>query len=358
MVSSPLIRSLAAFLLLLMAATGIDGCANSGPASSNTGATTGTSVGGSTTGTSKPVAPAVGWSEYKLGGDFQTDGAAALSCANTAFCMAISPRGDVAIWNGRAWRLGPPVPTSDVTLTGGASDLDVSCASGSFCMALADSNGSITAPVAYWRWSGKNWSTGQIASPLVASVFPAIQCLSARFCMGYGGTWNGSSWETTDANSGDPTAPWDCRSTTWCLGLTTGGKTNIWDGKRWTQAGVAPSEFDEGNHASVSCASEVLCFAGSGGGGYLYEWDGATPWVRSTLPGQGGSTSVACASATFCATGLNGYQVSFWDGSVWSEPSSVGPAGGPDSLYLACPHAGYCVGVTQDAGVAFVYRKV
>ena len=141
-------------------------------------------------------------------------------------------------WNGTSWTVTTTVDPTGVAEPGFEV---VSCAGTAFCMALGYTLGSAVGSFAE-EWSGGTWSqTALPASPTSgAAVVIDVSCISATSCTGVGtafkdssntsdqilyGSWNGSAWTlSTIATPADPYAAWLGVS---CLGggncVSTGG---------------------------------------------------------------------------------------------------------------------------------------
>lgn len=269
----------------------------------------------------------------------QPQGAPAISCVSSTFCMSVGAVGDknqpsgtapADEWNGSTWApTSLPVPTNEKPATSG-QPVSVSCSSNTFCLAI----GFLPPKNAIFvdRWDGSTWSS----LPGPPSMVPYdVDCLSTEACIVVG------------ANDGTP-------------------QTIEWNGATWTT--MPNTAVGVGTLASVSCADISACMAvGSNDDGTLASerWDGSN-WSDVSIPNEvTGSlaeflTSVSCPTPSSCvAVGWHSFAVTptsggeapivdTWDGTAWSrEPLPITlVAGLNDTLNsVGCYGSGQCIAV-------------
>jgi len=148
-----------------------------------------------------------------------------VSCASATSCVAVgvaagSQPGNTAfseLWNGRTWRVaGIAWPRG----TGNSFLVGVSCAAAAWCVADGYTGFNVTATghtgrAAAVSWNGKAWRVTGVPAPAKgsASLFNAVSCLSAAYCVAVGqegplsttqgngltGFWNGKGWKLVAA---------------------------------------------------------------------------------------------------------------------------------------------------------------
>lgn len=210
----------------------------------------------------------------------------------------------------------------------------VSCASTAFCMAVGAVAGSrATAPFTS-RWDGTAWIA--VATPRGAppgASLHSVACVSASWCVAVGASakslveqWDGTSWKVVRSASpragGDVLSSVTCRSRTWCRAVgqsfNPGGQDRTliegWDGHRWTV--VASSNYTSLSNwlESVSCPSMSFCQAvgfhavNERGGRVLQQnlaerWNGHH-WTVTLTPDRPTAFNdlygISCASAASC----------------------------------------------------------
>jgi hypothetical protein len=146
-------------------------------------------------------------------------------------------------WDGKSWSVAASPPGA-VTLNG------VSCAGGSACLAVGDTNGTIPAAQ---RWNGSRWLNLTPAEPSGSeSWLNAVSCLGSAACEAVGGStsgglaesWNGAAWTVQEMPPSVALTPDGLSCTTaancWSVGfvaVTTDSTTpgiEHWNGTRWS----------------------------------------------------------------------------------------------------------------------------
>ena len=290
-----------------------------------------------------------------LGGVSCPASAAGGECQAVGFSTDGNDRRGLALgYDSTGWSLGPAVSPPGGP---GDSEMSVSCASTSACMAAGSTNGSGPVPTAEW-WDGSSWNQ------TVAPTFPGatmsglvgVSCGTATSCMAIGTgsspsvsdqsfdeRWNGTTW-TLDTSTlpmpGPSTISWlngvSCVAGGTCMAVGTWGSTSEsplaerWDGSSWTAyAPPVPSGDDSGQFIGVSCAPDGTCMAvgladslPDGKTVPIADHFDGTSWTSVTIPAlaTGASAqfySVSCADSAHCmAVGL---QVAGSTGSPFAD---------------------------------------
>ena len=270
-----------------------------------------------------------------------------VSCVTTTWCMAVGGMQRVGSavdqpytqrWEATRWRL------VDSPFLGDGTGFDstlaaVSCPSRSFCLAVgrqtSTASGTNRLADLVERWDGSTWSV--VAAPRPASSqyrqLVSVSCATATFCVaiateGISGvptlfTWRSGTW-------GDPVAFGQsdllndvaCTSRTDCTAVgvrfgSTDGRPLIqhWDGSSWTEKLLtAPADSAITVLTSVSCPAAGTCVAVGDrdrGGNFpkpiAWTRDGSR-WARSDPALPAGSvaaytTAVDCTAADSCVLG-------------------------------------------------------
>lgn len=272
-----------------------------------------------------------------------------VSCASASFCAAVAVdtpdihSQDAVIYNGSSWSAPTNIDQTDDVI-------GLSCVQTSFCMAL-DQFDALT-------YNGNSWS------PLVELPVPwwdygldfdqlsGLSCASASFCVAVdnGGdayTYNGSSWSTspTDIDGSVALTSVSCPSTSFCMAVDWDGDALTYNGGVWS----SPTDIDGGvAFASLSCPSSSFCMAVNRNGDVL-TYNGSA-WSAPTDVGVPFDAAMSCGSATLCAA-VYAYSAWMWNGSSWSGPSVISDY---DLTSVSCPSASFCMAV-DDGGDAFTY---
>lgn len=305
----------------------------------------------------------------------------AVACTSETFCMAIGSAisGSNAkifaeLWDGKHWSLRSLPPSHYVP-----RGVSVSCVTASFCVAVTQLNAFI--------WNGTRWRTTWTNQN---DDLDAVTCLSTTDCQAVGAgsgelavRWNGSKWTAEKA----PAAGWlygvTCFSATDCVAVGSGMSNygrpiaSNWNGSEWRNVATLPAP--KGNQGaavgSISCTSTKSCFAV---GSYALpgtisknavlvdRWDGSK-WTLGPSPSfasvpYGEFGTLECTSGKWCiAVGAYGAAeggpqgllplAETWNGSKWSAPEAIDPAGDQDILSAsACASVTSCVAVGAIQG--------
>ena len=100
---------------------------------------------------------------------------------------------------------------------------------------------------------------------------------------------------------------------------------------------------------SVSCSTANFCAALTWQGNVL-TYDGSS-WSSPDNVNPAGGQSVSCPTTTFCAeVGYNGDFLTY-DGSSWSSPDNIDPSGGGLLQSISCPTTTFCAAVDDNGNV-------
>jgi hypothetical protein len=216
-------------------------------------------------------------------------------------------------------------------ISGGAALDGVSCASSAFCVA-------IDAAGAAHRWDGKTWSgADQLASSFLQPNLLSVSCASATFCLagGLGGQvwrWDGSTWSGPTTVGGFLPLPihgLSCPSAIFCVAVDDLGRAFSWDGSGWssgTQVTVQPPSNVGGGAplSAVSCASASLCVAVDETGD-AYTFDGSGWSAATNIAGADGLGAVSCPASSSCVVVSDAGDAYTWNGAAWSSAVPVSP---------------------------------
>jgi hypothetical protein len=197
-------------------------------------------------------------------------GIESVSCPSAGFCMAIDDNNKVFKYSNGAWDGGTQLSTGAHAFN--MSFVNVSCASSSFCIALAyTSDGEL-----YYTWDGNGWSGA--GGPFDASDTISLSCTSTTFCLetdeaGFASVFSGSAWSTPQ-HVDNPQGIALPKLYSACVGTSCVGVDNsdnfiqTGDGTTWTAA----VNIGEGTGLtakriySIACATPALCVVGDGEG--------------------------------------------------------------------------------------------
>lgn len=313
-----------------------------------------------------------------------------VSCAGTAFCMAVGAysngTNDQALaqkWNGTSWATVPSSTPQSTDLNG------VSCVSASFCMAVGSFWNGTAAQSLTEKWNGSTWAkvTAPDTSPSAANTLSGVSCTSTTFCMAVGtsfdGTnsqtlalkWNGAKWtmlatpDTSSTQNNNPDAV-SCASATFCLAVGMVGSASQsvtlaqkWNGTSWTMLASPDPGTAVNILAAVSCPSATFCMAaGTSGDVTSSEQTLTVKWNGTSLKALASAghntdqlTAVSCTGATFCmaagsrdGTGPGQTLAQKWNGASWTAVKS--PDKGTNSNFLggvSCQSPVFCMSVGE-----------
>lgn len=215
-----------------------------------------------------------------------------ISCPNE--CIAVGAPN--IRYNGVGWSLLPAT----------ANPLrEVSCVSGSWCMALTGG------PESFHLTALETWvSTGNLALPPTAtSVAPQrVSCVSTTFCIAVGHydigisethtlaeSWNGTGWTVLSTPTGEGQSNYlngvSCTSSTSCTAIgTNAGKAVAlrWNGSEWKSLGTPNAASN--TSGDISCIAANVCVAELGASAKAERWDG-TSWTAYTVPTPTGGSA-------------------------------------------------------------------
>jgi hypothetical protein len=239
-----------------------------------------------------------------------------LSCSSPAFCMAV---GDVhaAVWSGSSWTSTAGPPRRGDTFFEASS---VSC-SGTTCAAAGDLSQSEAPAAELWR----DGTLATIAAPIPELSPNSVSCVAATRCVIVGThldgpgpfaeSWNGRTWRAMKAPQakGYAGAGVSCLSATWCLSVSSDGRSARWNGRQWSLLSQLTYRREALGYHAVSCAATTSCEAvgwthkpGQPSGDVFAiasHWDGHS-WSNEPVPDDGyfasQLNSVACPSPSLC----------------------------------------------------------
>jgi hypothetical protein len=108
---------------------------------------------------------------------------------------------------------------------------------------------------------------------------------------------------------------------------------------------------DWGAATGLACVSSTFCVSVSGG---ISTWDGASWTTPAPMGASSTFAGVSCPSASSCTAVDRGGEALSWNGTAWSPPTRIEPAGsgatlGPSPTAVSCATPTVCV-VVDDAG--------
>ncbi|MCL4422405.1 MAG: IPT/TIG domain-containing protein [Actinobacteria bacterium] len=318
-----------------------------------------------------------GWSTpYTI--DPQGGGLTSISCAGSAFCMAIDGDGYAISWNGTSWSAPTLVASGSTVITSpysGAAPCDpnstgfcsVSCPSPAFCVAVGGQDA--------YSFNGTNWSAPVTIDPTSQQpnqsngVLSGVSCPSTDRCVAVdneedtmifnGSTWSGPSLPPTDTSGGPQ--PWfqgiSCPTASFCVAVGDNYEDTWTLSAGWAvpqQVIVAGQGLDI---MSVSCPSTGFCAAVDDNGDAI-TWDPTSQLenpsayngvsVSDIDPGGNGFAGVSCPSTSFCVAVDHYGQAFTWNGSSWSSPTVI-DGHLVNLTSISCPTTTLCI-ATSDSG--------
>ncbi len=318
-----------------------------------------------------------------------------VSCAGTAFCMAVGSysngTSDQALeqrWNGTSWATvsGSMSPSTDLN--------DVSCVSASFCMAVGSYYNGTASQSLTEKWNGSTWAkvTAADTSPTAANDLSWVSCTSAAFCIAVGSFSNGTNWQTlaekwngktwTLLTTPDTGSMQDnhldgvsCTSATFCLAVGLAGATSQrvtlaqkWNGTTWTMLTSPDPGTAENGLYGVSCPTANFCMAAgfradtaSPGQTLTVRWNGSgLATVASANKGTDELSAVSCAGSTFCmavgssnGTGPDQTLAQKWNGTRWTLVTSPDKGTATNDLNgVSCPSPAFCMSAGNYTAVS------
>ncbi len=262
-------------------------------------------------------------------GAIQINDLAGVSCAGGSFCLAVGYGGTLGgpplvplatVWDGSAW--GPILSPAGT----GAGELNAdSCVTATWCMAVG--NDEVSSAVAQ-VFDGTTWTTTTLPSVAGAdAVLSGVSCASTTSCTAVGET-----------EAGQSSAPWIVQ----------------WNGTTWMSQTVPTGLGVVSSLNSVSCVGLMCQAVGEDSSGVLAMTGTGSNWSVTPSPNLGTDSAlhgVSCANATSCvAVGSQAAQLQtpqtlaeYFNGTSWTEMTMPPVAGGiGGTLYGAD-----CVGPTS-----------
>jgi hypothetical protein len=266
--------------------------------------------------------------------DPATGGLDDVSCASGTFCVAVDGYGNAVMLSGTTWSVPKPIDALPDGLVTGMSTA-VSCPTTTFCAELAQ-DGDAT------FFNGSAWSK-PVSTGLAAS---AVSCVSTTFCAAVGGSYtsvyDGSSWAApTVQTTNTPFTGISCVSSTFCMAVNSFGDAFSYDGHTWSAA--TPFDTSSGQMNGVGCHSATLCVAVDGNG-FASIYNGSTwstPAKVVTGISPSGLDAVSCArSATYCLASASNGETYAYNGTSWGTPNL--PGGTVPLGAVSCPSSSSC----------------
>jgi hypothetical protein len=224
-----------------------------------------------------------------------------ISCPSQTFCMAIDELGNTFKYSAGTWSSITPGLGA---LTQTTSSLQVSCTSGSFCIAALPGAGNNED---YYVWNGASWGSVHVLESTGATI-TGLSCTSASFCVAtdtsdFALKFTGSTWTRTASPlvaGGTLTDLFyvSCAGT-FCLASSFQSADTLTtpDGSTWTPGtNINTANGGFGAGGPTSCATASMCaIVDLSGNGYTY----AVPDALATQPSL---TGLATAGSTITLT--------------------------------------------------------
>jgi hypothetical protein len=274
---------------------------------------------------------------------FPGDGTAAVACAPSSTCTAVSQDGLVATRSLTQWGTPSRMEPRPGLLTA------VSCGSASFCVVGDDLGRASTWDGATWTALAPTGLDGISALGCTGSTCAAVSN-SGRAALYATGQWQPARF--VDA-LGALTAV-SCASTTYCLAADASNHTLAFNGTTWsapTTRGVHETRLR--GYVAVACTASSTCLSVDTGGLALVTTKSTHLLTRADteyVP----LTSVSCASPTSCVTVDEQGRAAVYSATTrpWGRPNAVDPY---RLTSVSCSPDGTCVAVDDDGGaVAYV----
>jgi hypothetical protein len=226
-----------------------------------------------------------------------------VSCTTgTRFCMFVDDQGRAFAYNAGTFGSAIPIDTTAFE--------SVSCITTTSCLAI-DRNDKV------FKYSGGTWDGGfSLNQPANFSNVTQVSCATSTFCVALasstGGvryyTSNGSAWTQPTAlfdTSGGPMLSLSCTSTVYCLATDSAGNASVYDGNSWTTHSVdAPPSVSLPKLYS-SCIGNSCVAVDSYDNAFITtdgtNWGPSEPANIAASTGIGSVDDLSCATATLCA---------------------------------------------------------
>ncbi|MTD15158.1 hypothetical protein GIS00_14535 [Nakamurella sp. YIM 132087] len=264
---------------------------------------------------------------WSSAGSILSDGLVDLECPTTTWCMAmLGTESGMQLWNGVVW--SAPIATGFADF----SNADLVCTSPTFCMLTGVDYGD-----GYSTFDGATWSEVAIVDSQSRYSISGLSCWSSTGCL-VGGSLNfdfrfdGSEWAPIPALNYFGAA--SCFGPAQCM-MSFGDNTALWTdgvlGERVEARHPEPGAF--------SCADDGCMVLVSGGS--VNENGDVFPIVDDDQVPAPGPGLISCSTMSDCiAVGIHTW---IFDGSDWTETSSMNPADRPH--LLTCANTTFCMSI-------------
>jgi hypothetical protein len=221
---------------------------------------------------------------------------------------------------------------------------DISCADSNLCVAVADEGRFLYS--ADPTGGIEAWAETQVNDLEPADV-TAVSCPTDEFCVAVDTDGNAlistnpanGAWIEVAVGDGDPLTDVSCASPTLCLLGDGSGDVFFSEDPEEASSWEATELQDEGEIASISCASAALCVVVADEETYVSTDPAAAAWSAT---GLSGFRAVSCPSDSFCAaSSFTGVFVSgdpAAGAEAWTESPGSSDAGG----HVSCPSEELC----------------
>lgn len=219
------------------------------------------------------------------------------SCLSSTYCIGISGNAWGIFSNG-SWALQTNSNhQTQIIDTGNLQN--ISCASVSFCAADDTLGNTVIYDGSAWE-TPVNLSSNRAIYPYWISCAPNTTfcvAVEANGFTGYSWTFSGGTWGPTTTVTNAPFDSVSCATSTFCMGVTSNGKSLIYNGSSWGEPIVADPGLggsgDVGDFGPVSCPTTSFCAAvDSAGHTFIYNASLAStstttiPQTTSTTPAR------------------------------------------------------------------------
>ncbi len=301
-----------------------------------------------------------------------------VSCPTTSFCLAFNYYAPLAyIYRGKAngtagkWSEDTSLKYPPPTNTGPPSVTSLSCASRSFCVAVAltFSGTSVVQSIIYrdGKWSIDN----AFKTPRISYGSPSVSCPTVSFCAVVEGQlaaiYRDGKWtKSTKIEIRQPKAAMvvSCATASHCVAVDNNGRVFTYNADKWSWTGRV-GYFDSPSGYSytpgLSCPTTSFCLVSrtvdntTGGlvSSKVFALSQGTWKLSKNLLSPLAIGSISCHKTTFCVSlggsgsspGVFIYSNGKWSRQVVAEWTSWPPSA------ISCPSTSWCTSVALNADV-------